>query len=123
VEGKSYVSALDAFTGQYILPNWPAKPGQWISVYGTGFGPVEPAANIGEPAKDIARVTLPVRIRLGSRVLTAAEIAYVGLAPGFSGLYQVNLQVPSDMPNGNHELVLTLGEISSPTTGYLRVYK
>ncbi|MCH8268298.1 MAG: hypothetical protein IH846_12330 [Acidobacteria bacterium] len=39
-----------------------------------------------------------------------------GLAPGFVGLYQVNVQVPSNAPTGEAvEVVLTIGGVTSNT--------
>jgi len=42
-----------------------------------------------------------------------AEILFKGLAPGFVGLYQVNLRVPSGLPSGDVPLALTANGLRS----------
>jgi minor extracellular serine protease Vpr len=37
-----------------------------------------------------------------------ATVQFAGLAPGFVGLYQVNVQVPANIPSGNTTLVLSV---------------
>ena len=38
---------------------------------------------------------------------------YAGLAPGFAGLYQINLKLPSDVPT-NPEIRVVVGTDESP---------
>ena len=38
-----------------------------------------------------------------------AAVTFSGLAPGFAGLYQVNVTVPADAPAGNQPLELSIG--------------
>jgi uncharacterized protein (TIGR03437 family) len=45
-----------------------------------------------------------------------ATVSFSGLAPGFFGLYQVNVQVPQNAPVGSAvSVVLTIGGIGSNT--------
>jgi uncharacterized protein (TIGR03437 family) len=37
------------------------------------------------------------------------------LAPGFAGLYQVAIQVPASLPDGDWPIVATVGGVSSAT--------
>jgi uncharacterized protein (TIGR03437 family) len=41
-----------------------------------------------------------------------AAVLYSGLAPGFVGLAQANLQIP-DLPTGEYPVVLTVGNATS----------
>jgi uncharacterized protein (TIGR03437 family) len=45
-----------------------------------------------------------------------AEIQFKGLAPGYVGLYQVNLKVPSGLASGDLPLVLTANGLPSKET-------
>jgi adhesin/invasin len=40
-------------------------------------------------------------------------VTYSGLAPGFAGLYQVNVVVPAGLAAGNQNLQITINGISS----------
>ena len=44
---------------------------------------------------------------------TTAQVAFAGLAPGFVGLVQVNIVVPSDLQTGNYPLTVTIGSETS----------
>jgi uncharacterized protein (TIGR03437 family) len=65
-----------------IFPGAVLRRGEFIEVYGTGFGPV--ALREG-----LQWVVAPVTATVNG---VAAEVQYAGLAPGFVGLYQVNVR-------------------------------
>jgi uncharacterized protein (TIGR03437 family) len=50
-----------------------------------------------------------------------AKVLGAALAPGFAGLYQVAIQVPSSIGNGNWPVVATIGGVSSPAGAVLTV--
>jgi uncharacterized protein (TIGR03437 family) len=39
----------------------------------------------------------------------------------YAGLYQVNIQVPSGVPDGNQPLVITVGGVASPGDAFITV--
>jgi len=41
------------------------------------------------------------------------ELQFAGLAPGFAGIYQVNIRIPGGLPAGSQELVVTAGGVRS----------
>ena len=46
----------------------------------------------------------------------AAPVSFSGLAPGFVGLYQVNVPVPDNVPSGPAvSVVVTIGGVNSNT--------
>jgi uncharacterized protein (TIGR03437 family) len=51
-----------------------------------------------------------VQVMLGT---TALQPAYAGLAPGFAGLNQVNVQIPAEMSSKMYALKLMAGGVSS----------
>lgn len=120
--GVNPVAAANALTGQPVGGTFtPAKAGDVITVYGTGFGPTTPALAAGQIPEGIARVEAPARVTLGGRLLPEANVLYVGIAPFNPGLYQVNLILPEDISDGDLPLQIQLGDQSSPAGGFLRV--
>ena len=65
--------------------------GEVVQVFCTGLGATDPAVVAGEAApsqEPLARVTIPVQTQIGG---LTAQVFFAGLAPGFVGLYQVNV--------------------------------
>ena len=97
-----------------------AKPGQPMTIYGTGFGPTSPPVAPGVFSVERAgrgRAT----VTLNGNQLPAANVSYAGLTPNSPGLYQLNILLPSGTPNGDLSLVITIGGVSSPPGGFLTV--
>jgi uncharacterized protein (TIGR03437 family) len=98
----------------------PAKPGDVIILWGTGFGPTTPAAPVGEETPSgttYSTSTLPT-VEIDN---VSAKVYGAALAPGFAGLYQVAIQVPATLGNGNWPIVATIGGVSSPSGAVLTV--
>jgi uncharacterized protein (TIGR03437 family) len=91
-------------------PVWvrPASVGAAVSIFCTGLGAVSPAGLTGAaaPASPPAKTQLQVSAQVGG---LAATVTFSGLAPGFAGLYQVNVELPPDLPPGRHLLSITAG--------------
>lgn len=68
----------------------PARRGDVILAYGTGFGATQPDGAV-------ARTVAPVTAVLGG---VSVPILFSGLAPGFPGLYQLNVSLPAGMAPG-----------------------
>jgi uncharacterized protein (TIGR03437 family) len=84
----------------------PANPGQNIVAYGLGFGPVTPANPSGTITTASNSIASPITISFGT---TKAAVSYYGLAPGYVGLYQFNITVPSTLANGDYPITVTVG--------------
>jgi uncharacterized protein (TIGR03437 family) len=114
VGGNQYVAALFSDGATYVLPTGaiagltsrPAMPGEVITIYGVGFGPVTPSISAGQIVQQYNTVASPVQFLFGG---TAATSTYSGLASSLVGLYQFNVTVPN-VPNSNLvPLTFTLG--------------
>lgn len=90
---------------QLVSSSSPAAKGEVVVLYATGLGPVSPAPRSGSPA-----LSSPLSLTTFAPVVTvggiAAEVSFSGLAPGFVGLYQVNLRVSENLPSGNLDVVI-----------------
>jgi uncharacterized protein (TIGR03437 family) len=76
-------------------------------VYLTGQGAVTPAVATGQPAPTDS-IVYTVAKTTASIDGVDAPVYFSGLAPGYIGLAQVNLQIPSISP-GDHTLIVTIG--------------
>ncbi len=95
-----------ASTGQLAAPagtapgSRPAKRGEYITIYCTGLGPVDntPLTGYPTPASPLANAIASVQVVVGGVALAPS---FAGLAPGYVGLNQVNVQLPASAPVGN----------------------
>jgi uncharacterized protein (TIGR03437 family) len=82
--------------GKPVDANQPATGDQWIILYATGLGPVERGWGSDEIASSAAALVQEAgfRLWLDDTEVAAGRIGYAGLAPGFAGVYQINVQLP-----------------------------
>ena len=105
-------AALLNFDGSVNGPDHPAAPSSTVIVFATGLGPVNPPAATGAAAlgfPSLSVVTAPVTVTVGGQ---PATVLFAGLAPGYAGLYQVNLVVPQLAP-GDYPLQISTGGVAS----------
>ena len=108
--GEGYAVALSA--GNRILtPDAPAHPGDIIVVYLAGLGRTSPNFDAGELTNIAARITSPISVTLAGAKLDPIYVKYAGLAPGFPGLYQLNLEIPKD--TGSDPTIQVAGDVPS----------
>ncbi|HEY6344054.1 MAG TPA: IPT/TIG domain-containing protein [Bryobacteraceae bacterium] len=126
VAGTQYVVALLP-DGTYVLPpgaisginSRRANPGDTITLYGIGFGPVTPAIAAGQIEQQTNQVSSPLSIAFGNT--PATTIAYSGLAPNYVGLYQFNVVVPNVAASDQVPLTFSLGGAGGSQTLYIAV--
>jgi uncharacterized protein (TIGR03437 family) len=85
----------------------PVKRGQLVQLYLNGLGPVNNGPASGELASATTLATTKVTptVTIGGQ---QATVQFSGLAPGFSGLYQVNAIVPAGISAGTVPISLTI---------------
>ena len=86
-----------------------AKPGDIVTLYGTGFGLTNPVYAPGEFSTGAARLQQPVTVTMGGIVLAAEDVLYAGLSPDAPGFYQFNLRVPSSASDGAIPVSIRIG--------------
>ncbi len=128
VNGKQYVAAVHARNGAFVsggnIPDTataPAAPGETLVLYGIGFGAVTPTSTpiAGQIVQGLTALSTPVQFSIGQ---SPSQIVYAGFAPGLVGLYQFNITVPADAPNGDLPLEVVLGGETIPQTLYIPVH-
>jgi uncharacterized protein (TIGR03437 family) len=116
-DGRS-IAALNASSGNALLADpaivpgsVPARPGDVVVLYGTGFGVTEPVYQAGEfssaPLRDVISVTV------GLTTISAADILFAGAAPDAPGLFQFNLRLPASTPEGAVPVSIRIGNAST----------
>ena len=100
----------------------PAKPGDVIILWGTGFGPTNPAAPVGVqlPADKTYLTATPVTVTVNNAPATVFGAA---MAPGFAALYQVAIQIPANAPDGDLPVVASINGALSPASTVITVKK
>jgi uncharacterized protein (TIGR03437 family) len=95
----------------------PARPGETIVFYGTGFGKTDPPVPYYKRFTGTAPLdgAVPLKVQIGSAL---AQVMYAGMVG--NGLYQLNVIVPK-LPDGDHEVMVWLGADSSPRGKFITV--
>jgi uncharacterized protein (TIGR03437 family) len=118
VNGKQYLAAQLPGGQTYVgSPGYaPASPGNSLSTFGVGFGPVNPAIPAGVAATGATSIA-GLTISFGA---TPAAVSYAGMAPGAIGLYQFNFTVPN-VTSGDYQIVVNVGGTPMQQMVYLTV--
>jgi uncharacterized protein (TIGR03437 family) len=103
--------------GTVITPSAPAAGGEIILLFAAGLGQTTPPIISGEVVHGVTWITAlaQFRILLNGDALPLSNVLYAGLAPNFSGLYQINLQLPAVLPS-NPQIQIAMGAEVSPVT-------
>ncbi len=91
-----------------------AKPGDVIILWGTGFGATSPSAPAGmeTPPTTTYNTANKVTVTVGG---VSATVFGAALAPGYAGLYQIAIQIPSSLTDGDYPVVATVSGFQSPS--------
>lgn len=88
---------------QVLTASLPAAPGSIINLWLNSMGPTTGAPVAGEPAPGVTPGSQPLTLASQPTVTIngqSATVMFAGLAPGLSGLYQLDVQVPFDVVTG-----------------------
>jgi uncharacterized protein (TIGR03437 family) len=105
-----YIVAQHA-DNSYITIATPAKPGEVIVLWGTGFGPANPAVPAGRVFSGANPLANAVTVTIGGQTAAVDFAGVVG-----AGLVQINVHIPSSISNGDAAVVATVGAVSTQTT-------
>jgi uncharacterized protein (TIGR03437 family) len=95
----------------------PAKPGETILLFGTGFGPTNPALPAGQLVTTAAPLVNSVTVKIGGKTAT---VPFSGLSG--SGLDQLNVTIPSGLPDGDAALEVTVLGSSTQANLFLPIH-
>lgn len=103
---------MDGDTGLMLDSASPAGPRTRLQILASGLGRVSPdwPAGMAAPLQDPPRVVAPVRVFLDREPL---EVVRASLAPGYVGLYLVEVQLPAILNRGTAELFIEAGGAGS----------
>ena len=125
--GVNPVAATNATRGSFVGPagfrpgqNFePARPGDVVTIFVTGLGPTSPPFQPGELPLGAAETIDDVQVQLGG---ITVDVLYHGVAPGFAGLYQINVRIPFNAPAGNLDVTVRVGNtFTSPPGAFLSI--
>jgi uncharacterized protein (TIGR03437 family) len=100
----------------------PAQPGEEIVLYATGLGSTIPPAEYNTLPETAAPLAAGVNFQvvLNGSPVDPRDILYAGAAPGYAGLYQINVILPANAPP-NPEIRIGSGAQMSPPSRFLPV--
>jgi uncharacterized protein (TIGR03437 family) len=102
------------------LATTPAKPGDVLILWGTGFGASNPAVPAGmvTPGAQTYSASNSVTVTING---VPATVYGVALTPGLAGVYQVAIQVPLSLANGDWQLIATTQDGFSSASGVILI--
>jgi uncharacterized protein (TIGR03437 family) len=110
------ILSIDNSDGTRNSPSNPAKPGDFVTIYGTGGG-IASATGVtgGSWPLTTPEPTLTQRTSVSIGGM-AANVLYAGVSPlNASGVFQINVRVPADLsPSATASMELTIGDGSCP---------
>jgi uncharacterized protein (TIGR03437 family) len=113
------IGAVEHLDGSLVTESSPAIPGETLQAFVTGLGPVDTPVPDGNAASasPLSHVTTAFTAYVGWAKCT---ITFAGLAPTLAALYQVNVQLPAVVPNGDQFFEID-GPDSASTQGIIPV--
>jgi uncharacterized protein (TIGR03437 family) len=97
-QGVILLGATDqiAMTANTKVPSRPAVAGESLTIYATGLGQV--ASGTASQSDSPALLKNQIRVVIGGTEIAPGSVV---LAPGALGLFQIDLQLPQEVPSGS----------------------
>ncbi len=111
----SYVAKPGLLIG---APSTPARPGEVIILYGTGFGPTAPPLPSGEVIAAPAPLANTITVWIGNRL---ADVQWSGMSG--AGLWQFNVAIPNDLPDGDASVVAEVGGVRTQANALITIQR
>jgi uncharacterized protein (TIGR03437 family) len=104
--------------GLYPGASSPAKPGEVIILYATGFGPTTPPTPSGQVVTSAAPVVnlSAISMTIGGQ---QAQVQWAGIT--IAGVWQLNVQVPAGAASGDAAIVAQIGGKSTQGGAFVTV--
>ncbi|MBI1353835.1 MAG: hypothetical protein GC160_05775 [Acidobacteria bacterium] len=103
-QNSEFAAIISRADGSLVTPASPARPGETVVFWSTGFGATQPAVRSGVPNPGLDGTTLARPVDPNISLLVGglpATILFVGGTPGFVGLTQINATLPREAPLGD----------------------
>ena len=94
----------------------PARPGESIVLYGTGFGPTTPPVPARQTVSEPAPMVTAPSFRIGGQL---AAVSFAGIVG--AGLYQFNVTIPSGLADGDAAVVATDTGVTTQSGLYIAI--
>jgi uncharacterized protein (TIGR03437 family) len=109
------VAALIAGSYTFVTPSSPVARGTKVQLYANGLGPVnnQPGSGSPAPSTKTANTKSTPTVTIGGQ---SALVSYCGLAPGYPGLYEVDVTVPTGISAGAQPVSLTIAGQTAAST-------
>jgi uncharacterized protein (TIGR03437 family) len=100
--------AIEHADGSFVTESNPAQPGETVAAFMSGLGAVFPPVTAGTlgPASPLSYTTNMINGYIGGNAATVYSNEGI-LAPYLTGLYQVNITIPTDAVAGDNTFEIT----------------
>lgn len=113
-QGTGQIAALNQDNTVNSVTN-PAARGSVVQFFGTGQGMIAGAPADGAAAAGALPSSMPIQVIInGPSFVDPSNIQYFGLAPGFVGVWQLNVVIPQNVPpSSSIPVVITVNDNNS----------
>jgi uncharacterized protein (TIGR03437 family) len=94
-----------------------AKAGDFVEIFGVGFGPTNPTVTSGQPFVGAAAATTSLSVTMNGTTVINGPPFPSGVFAGLSGagLFQFNLTIPAGLGTGDVPLTAMVGGVQTPS--------